>query len=206
MLLHKGIKYEITASGDKAKKSDGNVSRTMPFYPERDAYNISGEIDELTAWLILRDIAVQAQHVKTPISPDHILISKDEFHLSEWSESLDNRFIAPEGYSTVWALGASVFRIFLGCDVFQGLGGKGQTISAPVPTMRRGLPDLSQIISSCLRFDPSQRPTLEEIKSISEKNIQRCVSQRNDFPPLKPTGSVKVTLDEIDRYWPEEMC
>lgn len=205
MLLHKGNKYEITTSGENAIKSDGNNIRRMRFYPERDAYNISGEIDELTAWLILRDISGQAQHLGTPISPDHILISREGFHLAEWSESMDRKFIAPEGYSHVWALGASVFRIFLGCDVFQGLGGKGQTKSSPVPSLRRELPELSSIISLCLGFDPLQRPLLEEIKSISDKNIQRCLARHDDFPPLKPAEIIPVSLDDIDKYWPEEM-
>lgn len=205
MLIHKGEKYEISSSGDTASKSDGTIVRTMKFYPERDLYNISGEIDELTAWQILLDIAVQAQSVKTPISPDHILIDSNGFHLSEWSESKDSRFVAPEGYSSVWALGASVFFAFLGCHVFQGLGGKGQTATAPVPTLRRELPGLSALISRCLAFKPENRPALKEIESISNENIVRCKATQSKFPPLKSAINQTVKFDEIDLLWPEEI-
>lgn len=205
MLIHKGEKYEISSSGDTASKSDGTIVRTMKFYPERDLYNISGEIDEQTAWQILLDIATQAQSVKTPISPDHILIDGNGFYLSEWSESNDTRFVAPEGYSSVWALGASVFYVFLGCHVFQGLGGKGQTSTAPIPTLRRELPELSCIIARCLDFTPGKRPTLKEIASISIENIERCKSLQTEFPPLKTIENNRISLDEIDRLWPDEM-
>ena len=205
MLIHKGNKYEITSSGDTASKSDGTTVRTMKFYPERDLYNISGEIDELTAWRILHDIALQAQSVKTPSSPDHILIDGEGFHLSEWAESIDNRFTAPEGFSSVWALGASVFYAFLGCHVFQGRGGKGQSATAPVPTLRRELPELSALIVRCLDFDPRRRPTLQEIVAVSKENIVRCKSKQSEFPPLKPIVNNTLSPDEIDRLWPDEM-
>lgn len=205
MLIHKGEKYEISSSGDTASKSDGTIVRTMKFYPERDLYNISGEIDEQTAWQILLDIATQARSVKTHISPDHILIDGNGFYLSEWSESKDTRFVAPEGYSSVWALGASVFYVFLGCHVFQGLGGKGQTSTAPIPTLRRELPELSCMIARCLDFTPEKRPTLKEIASISIENIERCKSLRSEFPPLKSIENSRISLDEIDRLWPDEM-
>lgn len=205
MLIHKGDKYEITQEGEVATKSDGATHRTMKFYPERDIYNISGEIDELTAWQILHDIANQAQTVKTPISPDHILIDRTGFHLSEWSESKDFRFVAPEGYSAIWALGASVFYAFLGCHVFQGLGGKGQSPTAPIPTLRKDLPELSSIIDRCLDFQLQKRPALKEIVELSKVNISRCKSLQPEFPPLKTSENNKISLDEIDRHWPDEM-
>lgn len=205
MLIHTGKRYKIESSGETASKSDGTTVRTMKFYPERDLYNISGEIDELTAWQILLDIAVQVQLVKTPISPDHILIDGNGFLLSEWSESKDTRFVAPEGYSSVWALGASVFYVFLGCHVFQGLGGKGQSATTPVPTLRRELPELSDLISRCLAFRPENRPTLQEIESISKENIARCCSMQSKFPPKKQVIDHSIKSDEIDLLWPEEM-
>lgn len=205
MLIHKGSKYEITSSGDTASKSDGTTVRTMKFYPERDLSNISGEIDELTAWRILHDIALQAQSVKTPISPEHILIDGEGFHLSEWSESMDTRFTAPEGFSSVWALGASVCFAYLGCHVFQGLGGSGQSPTAPVPTLRKELPELSALIARCLDFNPMSRPTLKEIVAVSKDNTVRCKSNQSEFPPLKPIVNNIISTDEIDRLWPDEM-
>lgn len=205
MIIHKSDRFEISFSEGVAKKTDGKDIRTMKFYPERDLYGISGEIDELTAWRILHDVACQLKQIDTPVSPDHIFIDGDGFHLSEWSESKDPRFRAPEGYSSVWALGACVFRIFLDCHVFQGLGGKGQSPAAPVPTLRKELPALSSIIARCLAYPPKDRPSLDEIIAVADDNISRCSKLRREHPPLKQSVDAPVHIDDIDRFWPEEM-
>lgn len=203
--LHKGKIYTITTDGVNVEKSDGRNIRTMKYYPERDIAVLAGMIDELTAWQILYDIANQANGLNTPISPDHILIDDNHFILSELSESQDMQFIAPEGYSQVWALAATVFYVYLGCHVFQGLGGKGQTKTAPIPTLRRELTELSNLIIRCLDFNPANRPAMSEISRIAQDNIKRCRSKQNDFPPLKKIKNNTITADEIDTYWPEEM-
>ena len=205
MLIHKGEKYEITSSGETASKSDGTTVRTMKFYPERDLYSISGEIDQLTAWRIFHDISREAMKVKAPISPDHILIDGDGFKISEWSESTDPRFIAPERYSPVWALGASVFFAFLGCHVFQGLGGKGETATSPIPTLRRELPELSGLIARCLAYNPESRPSLQEIAEISKENMARCKSILSQYPPQKAIITDTIKQDEIELLWPDEI-
>ncbi len=206
MDIHKGNRHTITTDGVIATKTDGQTSRSMKYYPERDISAIAGEIDEITAWSIFRDIAMQAESAATPISPDHVLIDGERFLLAEWSASHDERFTAPEGYSPAWALAATVFYTFLGVHVFQALGGKGQSCTAPIPTLRKDLPDLSQLIVRCLDFNPKNRPELSEITSISDKNIIRCKSHRNDFPPKKNNEFNIFTVDKIDYYWPEEMC
>lgn len=205
MVIYRGSKYNISTDGMTAIKSGGDSSRTMRYYPERDISAIAGEIDELTAWQILRDIARQSASSTTPISPEHILIDGSRFILSEWSESVDSRFTAPEGYSSVWALGATVFFTFMGCHVFQGLGGKGQTATAPVPTLRRELTELSTLIVSCLDYNPDKRPLLAKVIDMAEENIKRCERLRNELPPLKKRDSNQLTSDEIDSYWREEM-
>lgn len=204
--IHKGKKYTITADGITAEKSDGSNIRRMKYYSERDITALAGEIDELTAWQIMADVAKQAKDSVTPISPEHIFIDGDGFILSEWSQSQDERFIAPEGYSPVWALAATVFYVYLGCHVFQGLGGKGQTKTAPIPTLRRELPELSSLIIRCLDFNPSKRPGMSEVVKIAEENIKRCKATMSNFPPLRKVLENTITTDEIDSYWPEEMC
>lgn len=206
MIVHKGNKYIIDAIDGIARKIDGKCVKEMKYYPERDIYSIAGEIDELTAWQIFHDIARQASESSySRISPDHILINGKGFVLSDWSESSDIKFIAPEGYEARWALAATVFYVFLGCHVFQGLGGKGQTKSSPIPTMRRELTELSDITAQCLNFDPKRRPSLSELIKISAENIERCKKNLTEFPPLKPSEKNTIDLDEIDKYWPEKM-
>lgn len=204
--IHKGDKYTITTDGIDAVKSDGSNVRHMKYYPERDIAAIAGEIDELAAWQIMADVANAPENTNTPVSPRHILIDGDRFVLSGWSGSHDGRFTAPEGYSPVWALAATVFYTFLGCHVFQGLGGKGQTKTAPVPTLRRELPELSNLIIRCLDFNPKSRPSMAEIAKTADENIRRCRAMQKDFPPLKKVTDTEITADEIDSYWPEEMC
>lgn len=204
--IHKGKIYTITTDGTTAEKTDGNNIRIMKYYPERDITAIAGEIDELTAWQIMSDVATLSKDTKTPIAPEHIFIDGDGFVLSEWSDSEDERFIAPEGYSPVWALAATVFYVYLGCHVFQGLGGRGQTKTTLIPTLRRELPELSNLIIRCLDFDPTKRPEMSEVITISEDNAKRCKTIRNDFPALRKVSENVITADEIDTYWPEEMC
>lgn len=206
MIIHKSKIYTITANGDVAHKIDSKSSRQMKFYPERDIAAIAGEIDEPAAWQILYDIASQLQNFcKPPICPEHIFIDGIGFVLSEWSESTDKRFIAPEGYEPVWALAATVFYVFLGCHVFQGQGGKGQTKTTPIPTLRRELPELSKLIALCLNFDAKKRPTLHEIAETASQNIERCKKMQSEFPPLKQAETESLSPDDIDRFWPEEM-
>lgn len=204
MLIYKGKRYTINTDGINATKSDGITTKTMAYYPERDASAIAGEIDELTTWRLLRDISEQATIINTPISPEHILIDGEKFHLSEWSTGYDPRFTSHEGYSAVWALGASIFYIFLGCHVFQGLGGKGQTASTPIPTLRGELPELSKLIAESLDYDPDKRPTLYKIRDIADLNISKCNSN-NKFLPLKQIEAKTITQDELDIFWPDEI-
>lgn len=202
--ISNGPRYIITTDGQTAEKSDGNSSRRMKYYPERDAGAIAGEIDETTAWTLLRDIAVEAGKTHVPICPEHILISGDNFILSEWSESTDPRFMAPEGHDPVWALAAATFYIFLGTYPFQGLGGKGQTATAPVPTLRRQLPELSSLIARALSFDKTKRPTLNEIAQTAEANLTRCRNSATEFPPLKNTAK-PTDYEEYDQLWPDKI-
>lgn len=204
--IHKGKKYTISTDGLTAEKTDGCDVRTMKYYPERDIAALAGMIDELTAWKIFRDVAQQANDSKAPICPEHIFIDGDDFTLSGWSESQDIRFTAPEGYSPMWGLASTVFYTYLGSHVFQGLGGKGQTKTAPIPTLRRELPELSNLIIRCLDFNPDKRPDMTEIIGIADENLKRCKSQLSDFPPMKKISENIITADEIDTYWPEEMC
>lgn len=205
MTIHKGPRYTIEIVGGRAVKTGGDKSLDAPYYPERDAGALAGEIDETTAWQILHDIAKQSAHMATPICPEHIFIDGDNFVLSPWSESTDSSYEAPEGYEKVWALAASVFYIFMGCKVFQGLGGKGQSANAPVPVLRRELPELSSLIASCLAFNPANRPSTKDIERISTLNFERCKKNKDEFPPLKSCSSFAIA-DETNNLWPDEMC
>lgn len=172
-------------------------------YPQRDASALVGELDELSAWHLLYNIATQAQTLTLPIFPENIFLDGFDFVLCDAFANPDECFIAPEGYEPAWALGATVFYLVLGCHVMHGRGGKAQTSSTPIPTLRGEMPQLSRMIKRCLDFNPQMRPSIEEIASDAEKNMTRCKAQRSEFPPIKENHE-SVTAD-IDKFWPDEM-
>lgn len=209
MIIYQSDKHTISTDGRQACKSSGEQTMHMPFYPERDASALAGEVDEMTAWRLLANMAEPPAQLSssspTPtIQPDHIFINGEDFVASPWSSSHDAQFEAPDGYDPVWALGASVFYLVLGCHVFQGLGGKGQTPSAPIPYLRRDMPELSDLISRCLSFDPKKRPAMEEILEIARRNFNRCASTAPSCPSLKKKENTIATADELDTAWPED--
>ena len=205
-MLHYGDKYTITTEeidGQlRAVKTDGERKLTMPYYPERDSSALAGSIDEVTVWSILRDIA-KSLPSETPVSPEHILIDGDNSVLSEWSRSHDVRFNAHEGYSDIWALGASVFSLLIACDVFNGRGGAMQTATTPIPRISSADSDLSDTVAACLAYNPADRPTADEIVKLAESALQRYGQLKNE-PKLKSFVS-HASVDELDLLWPEEM-
>ncbi len=207
MTIHKGLKYTITkvtgTDGVMAEKSDGKSTRTMKYYPERDAGALAGCADEPTIWRLIADMA-EALPSDTPLSPEHVLIDNEGFVLSPWSESIDKRFTAPEGYSAVWALGATAFYVFMGCHVFQGLGGKGQKASTPIPVMRKECPELSKLVARCLAYYPAERPDIDAIKDEAKEALERIDSKPKQQLPLKNERK-NISDDAIDSLWPEKM-
>lgn len=223
-IIHIGERYKITTDGSRAFKTDGENTRSMDYCEKRDTSALAGAIDEKTAWQIIRDIARQKdrdfmrggaymREVTTPISPEHILIYDNlnselsmEFQLSPWSESHDQKYTAPEGYSDVWALAATIFYLYLGCHVFQGLGGKGQSPNTPIPTLRKELPELSELLVRCLYFDPKKRPEIMEVANIAGRNLER-LSKTDNLPKrkLKHKQNQQSIIDDIDILWPEEI-
>lgn len=207
MIIHKGLKYtvvkEMTADGMIAVKSDGTTTRRMKYYPERDAGALAGYADERTVWRLLADVA-SALPSGTPLNPEHVFIDGEGFVLSPWSESADARFTAPEGYSQIWALGATAFYVFMGCHIFQGLGGMGQTATTPIPVMRKECPELSGLVARCVAFAPDDRPSAEEIIAEAEAALARLDSQPRAQLPLKDRPRC-ISDDAVNDFWPEKM-
>lgn len=203
--IYKGERYSISTDGTTARKTDGKDNREMSFYPERDVTALAGDIDELTAWQLIKAVASQAASLDTPVLPSHILIDGDTFRLAEWSASTDRRFTAPEGYSAVWALGASVFYLYLGCHVFHGLGGEAQSATTPVPLLRKDLGDLNALVGACLQYDPVKRPGLEYVLRVAEKNISRLKSLPKMERKKKKENTIDGQASQLDMLWPDEM-
>lgn len=203
--IYKGEKYEITTDGIRAYKTGGTTKREMPFFPERDIEALAGDIDEETAWRIVLAVANGWEEKPTPINPAHILIADEGFMVSEWSESTDNRFEAPEGYCAVWALGATTFYMTMGCHVFHGLGGKAQTPSTPVPLLRKDYPELNALVGACLQYEKAKRPEMGSIAGIALKNIERLGKMSQERRKKKNIENGQEGRTELENLWPDEM-
>lgn len=193
----------------EAVKTDsrGNSSHE-DYYPERDVSALAGEATEMMAWQILRDVASEVEAgTNVPVEPSHIMIRGEaRFCLNPWSRSINPAFTAPEGYEAVWALGATVFFLVLGCGVFQGGGGSYQRATTPVPVMRRNAPELSALVGRCLSFKPSARPKVKEIKEMALRAIERLEAAGPGARPLKTKKTAAALApDRLEELWPEKI-
>jgi serine/threonine protein kinase len=140
-------------------------------------------------------------------------ISEEKTIIPVLDNSDDNsyQFDAPEfseGYrvveSDLWSLGATAFNLYMGCNIFNGLGGRAQKKESPLPYMRKTLPELSNLICQCLIFDYRQRPTAESISLIAKEQLQQCLDVKK-VRPLKINVDNFAQSTEICNFWPDEM-
>lgn len=204
----------------------------LPYCPGRSVDGVAGYMSELQIWHLLRDIAGALDELHEngmghfDVKPSNILWDGSDFLLSDFgscravSDAEDRqvaddessfRFDAPEvsrGEQTVagdiWSLGATVFCLYMGTFVFNGLGGRAQRPDSPIPCMRKSLVALSELVCRCLRYDPSLRPSAREIIEVAEMNIGRCMAEK----PVRRPQFVSVrqgSSDGTGDYWPETM-
>lgn len=208
----------------------------MPYCMQRSADGIAGYIDECRAWQILRDMALALIHVHEKgyahldIKPSNILLAEDRILLSDFGSCQlcgdigQNRFVATDGSSfrfdapecrggyyemksDIWSLGATMFYLYMGCHIFNGMGGRAQCATTKIPMMRNELPELSGLIRDCLCHKSGERPDAKEIAAISEKQYAICKHQAHHRPQKKiimPDIHESEVMD-IDKYWPEKM-
>lgn len=128
------------------------------------------------------------------------------------TKSLDNddfRYQAPERYTLgdtacdIWSLGATIFRLYMGCHVFNGLGGRAQQPASPLPYMRKSQPTLSLLVQDCLNHNPAQRPTAQDINTLAQSELTRLSTV---VPQRKPKLAEAAHQDTTQQdYWPELM-
>lgn len=149
------------------------------------------------------------------VKPSNILWDGKRFILDKKcpeetaSDSSSFRFDAPElntqrcSASDIWSFGATVFYLYMGCYVFNGLGGKGQHCDSPIPYMRKSLPKLSKLVQECLEFDPEKRPTAEEINSIARAELEKV----NAYSPQRSLKQGRKNSNQAGNmeFWPDIM-
>ena len=181
------------------------------------ASDIAGHCNEPTAWKILKEGSQQIiEHKQLIINPFFIEIKEDVHFALSPTEIHPSGFDAPEvatshhtEASVVWSLGATIFYVVMGRQVMNNKGGAGQTETSKLPYMRSEWPELSELVQQCLRFHPSQRPSLQQILDKASEQHDRCMEEISRGPKFKKNsenaidGTINAT-DEI-AFWPESM-
>ena len=187
---------------------------------------------EETVWEILREMASalaalhQEQAGHFDVKPSNILYGKGHFWLTDFGscrqlgsnpekrellsdDDSSYRFDAPERIrgtetlaSDIWSLGATAFNLFMGCHVFNGMGGRSQHEGSPLPIMRKELPMLSNLVCRCLAFNPQERPSAQEIFDIADEYL-KAYKESNKGRPRKIKESDATKSADV---WPDEMC
>lgn len=204
----------------------------MPHCMERSADGIAGYCSEQTAWKFLYDVASGIAHIHDngyihhDIKPSNILITDTGFAIGdfgacfkpgeqmlsleeddtshafsapEWSK--DKKHIVPK--SDIWSLGASVFQMIMGVQIFSGRGGKAQKACTQIPALPkdRYSTSLSSLICSCLAFNPDERPSAEEITKMASQRLKASIKRERR---IKSTAILEQQC-KIQDPWPEEM-
>lgn len=181
----------------------------LPYCKGCSVNGVAGCFREKMIWKLIEAVsgALSEIHGKGyghfDVKPSNILWDGKKFILSDFgaccaldercpeetaSDSSSFRFNAPEfktrrrSASDIWSLGATVFYLYMGCYVFNGLGGRGQHCDTPIPYMRKSLPRLSRLVQACLELNLEKRPTAEEINSIARTEMEKlnaCSPQRS---------------------------
>ena len=203
----------------------------MPLCEGRSVDGIAGYMSEQSIWQLLRDIASalaalhQAGLVHHDVKPSNILWGRSGFMLTDFgschqvdagkkadavaADESSFRFDAPElvrgvqtAGSDIWSLGATAFNLFMGCHVFNGLGGRAQHEGSPLPYIRKQLPELSSLVCQCLTFDFAQRPTAQAVHEVALQQMERCAKQKKERK-LKVRDDAPATA--AADFWPDEM-
>lgn len=175
----------------------------LPLCEGRSVELLAGWASERQAWQLLVDIAsaLNASHsagiAHGNVCAENILWDGEKFMLTGFSST---RSVADGGQPAddIWQLGATIFYLCMGCQVFNGTGMKAQRPSSPLPYMRKSMPRLSETVQRCLAYDG--RPTAEEMVGMAKKGLSTyCGGDRQQ----KPTSATLRRL-KAD-FWPDEM-
>ena len=209
---------------------EGHSIIVFPYCEGRSVDCVAGHVSVRMIWRLIHDICSaldcihSAGYIHHNVNPSNILWDGKLFLLTGFSlcspshSCMDDkhsicrnshRFTAPEvlpdasSMTDVWSLGATIFHLYMGSFVFNGLGGRAQHYGSPLPYMRKSLPALSNLVQQCLSFNPDDRPTAHEIYGLARMELDKVLSV-NEGRKLKKS-IIPYSNERKADFWSDEM-
>lgn len=178
--------------------------------------DIAGLATAKMTWRLMHTLATNWQcGLLADASPGQIAIDDDTYQLLNGAAATADiiAYRPPERATTpstattesaeVWTLGLMAFYALMGTDIFEHQGGKAQADDTPIPLVGESHCDsrLSELIHACLNYDPSKRPTMEQISKAAANALQ----QPSHLPKRVMDNTGKSYRTSLVSFWPEEM-
>lgn len=175
---------------------------------------IAGYCPEIVIWKMVSDLcdAIQGKESGSRlITPDTIVVDGDMFYITP-SDSIDPIFLPPEyaeGAAVlpshqVWMIGAAIYYASSNRILFGGHGSRYQRECPNVrlPALQKVHQMITPVMQRCLQYDPSKRIESKELKTVAQREWERC--RREPRPQIElPNEVIRVTPH--DQKWPEAM-
>ncbi|MCC8071642.1 MAG: serine/threonine protein kinase [Bacteroidales bacterium] len=176
---------------------NGSVMRRVGNFTEEDAWRMLRDVASGLAWLHAMNPPVIHQDIK----PDNIMLSDSGNYLitdfgvsthlkstlrksmsAAFSSAGTIAYMAPERFSAnntpimandIYSLGATVYEMLTGDTPFGDDGGLRQHKGAEVPVLQGPYSDqLKKVIDKCLKTNPWERPTAEQLEKYAETGLE----------------------------------
>lgn len=174
----------------------GSIMKEVGKLSEKDAWRLLRDVASGLAWLHNMNPPVIHQDIK----PDNIMISETgDFMITDFGVSTHVKstlrksmsaafssagtiaYMAPERFSKdntpimandIYSLGATVYEMLTGDTPFGDDGGLIQMKGAEVPELKGDFSaQLKEVIARCLRTNPWERPTAEQLEKYAEEGL-----------------------------------
>lgn len=178
--------------------------------------DIAGLATEKTAWRLLHSLSQDWQPgLLAEATPADVVVAGEGFEITPVGAPAQDLYAyqAPERdtqqathsneCAEVWTLGLMTFYALMGTDIFEHQGGKAQSSDTLIPRIGKTHcgQQLSDLIYSCLQYDPAKRPTMSQIHSISLQALQR----QSHLERRLTDATGKAYQSSLVHFWPEEM-
>lgn len=175
---------------------NGSIQKEIGKFTEEQAWRLLRDVASGLVWLHNMNPPIIHQDIK----PDNVMVSDNgDFMITDFGVSTHLRstlrksmsaafssagtiaYMAPERFSKdntpimandIYSLGATAYEMLLGDTPFGDDGGLVQKKGAEVPDLKGNYSEqLKKVISKCLKTDPWERPTAEQLEKYAEAAI-----------------------------------